>query len=82
MARARKLQPASAPLSNAELLALYREGLAKLATAQEVEILGKRIRRADLKDLRETVDWLERKVSREESGSGGGPTLYDGRIVK
>jgi hypothetical protein len=80
MARARKIVPAF-PYSYAEQLALWQEGLAKLSTAQEVEIMGKRITRADLKEVRATIDWLEKKVENEESSTAG-MRLYDGRIIK
>jgi hypothetical protein len=81
MARPRKLV-AAFQYSYAEQLALWQEGLAKLSTAQEVEIMGKRITRADLDQVRGTIDWLERKVAAEQAGDGGyGPRLYEGRVV-
>lgn len=79
MARPRKLTPAFS-YSYAEQLALWKEAIAKLSTAQEVEVMGKRIRRADLPEARKTVDWLEAKVAAETSGCIG-PQLYEGRIV-
>lgn len=82
MARARKIEPAFT-YSYAEQLRLWQEGLAKLSTAQEVEIMGKRITRADLKEVRATIDWLEKKVVDEASPiAAQGMRLYDGRIIK
>lgn len=80
MARSRKLAPA-ATYSYAEQLALWQEALAKLSTAQEVEVMGKRFRRVDANAMREQIDWLEKKVANEAAGVTGGPRLYEGRIA-
>jgi len=52
--------------TNAELLALYREGYARISVSgQETEIAGTRYRAADLPAIQNTIDWLQSKVDAE-----------------
>jgi hypothetical protein len=49
--------------TDAELLALYREALAAIATGQSYTIRGKALTRADLSEVREMIAWLEKRVA-------------------
>jgi hypothetical protein len=48
--------------TDAELLALYREALAALSQNKSYTIRGKSLTRTDLPQVREMIDWLERRV--------------------
>ena len=50
----------------------WKAAIAAIATGQEYEIAGRRLERADLKDAREYLDYLDKKIkSLEENASGG-----------
>ena len=49
--------------TDAELLALYREALAKLSLRQETTILGERLVFADLAKVQAQIEWLENRVN-------------------
>lgn len=55
---------ASNTWTDAELLALYREALVELSVAQSTTIRGKTVTRAQIPHIRETITWLESRVSR------------------
>lgn len=53
----------------AEQLALWQACLAAISVVgQEYTIRDRTYTHADLKDVRETIDWLEEKVSAETTG--------------
>lgn len=55
--------------SDAELLALCRQAVAKLTFAEVYEEGGFRVERSDLPKIRETIAWLEQRIA-AASGSG------------
>jgi len=58
-------------LSDSSLLDLYKEALEAIATGQSYQIRGRTMTRANLREVRETIDWLERRVSRGSDATGG-----------
>lgn len=60
--------------TDAELLVLWRACLAAIATGQSYAIGGRTLTRADAKEAREMIDWLEARVS-VASDDGGGIAL-------
>lgn len=57
--------------TDAELLILYRNALAAIATGQAVSIGGRQLTRANLADVRDMIEWLE---SRTNASTEGGNT--------
>lgn len=51
-----------AAMTDSELLTLYNEALQAIATGQSYEINGRRMTRADLREVRETIDWLDKRI--------------------
>lgn len=55
--------------TDAELLALLREGVALIAaTGQSYQIAGRMYTAAQLPSMRDTIDWLESRIAAAESG--------------
>jgi len=54
--------------TNAELLTLYRSALAAVATGQSYSIGGRTLSRADLGQIRDTIDWLQSQIGDEATG--------------
>ncbi len=55
--------------SDAELLALFREGVALIAaTGQSYQISGRTYNAASLPAMRDMIDWLEGRISAETEG--------------
>jgi len=55
--------------SDAELLALFREGVALIAsTGQSYQIAGRSYNAASLPAMRDMIDWLEGRIAAESSG--------------
>lgn len=55
--------------TDAELLALFREGVALIAaTGQSYVIQGRTFTAANLPSMRDTIDWLESRISLTENG--------------
>jgi len=55
--------------TDAELLALLREGVALIAaTGQSYQISGRMYTAANLPSMRDTIDWLEGRISAESNG--------------
>jgi len=55
--------------TDSELLALFREGVALIAaTGQSYQIAGRMYNAASLPAMRETIDWLEGRITSESSG--------------
>ncbi len=62
--------PFSTPASSTdqELLAAYRNALLTVSQNQESTVAGRTFRKADLPEIRKTIDWLEDRIA-------------DGRVV-
>lgn len=59
-----------------EQIALWTEALAKVSRGQEYTIGTRRLRRADLSEIRTTLDWLNRQPTVEDERAGlGGPRM-------
>jgi hypothetical protein len=55
--------------SDADLLALFREGVALIAaTGQSYQISGRTYNAASLPAMRDMIDWLEGRISAEANG--------------
>ena len=55
--------------TDSELLALFREGVALIAaTGQSYQIAGRMYNAANLPAMRDTIDWLEGRVTSDSSG--------------
>ena len=55
--------------SDAELVALFREGVALIAaTGQSYQISGRTYNAASLPAMRDMIDWLEGRISAEANG--------------
>ena len=55
--------------TDAELLALLREGVALIAaTGQSYQIHGRIYTAAQLPSMRDTIDWLEARITSESTG--------------
>ena len=59
-------------------LARYENAMdAIVERGQSYEIEGRTLKRADLPEVRNTIDWLERKIARLKRAAGGGsPVRY------
>lgn len=58
--------------TDAQLLALYRDCLAKIALGQAYSINGRSFTRADMKTVMDAIDWLEERVEADAAGEEGG----------
>lgn len=61
-----------------DLLVLYRAALAAVATGKEYTIGGRNGRtltREDAKEIRETISWLEQRITNASGGDTGGVAL-------
>ena len=55
--------------TDAELLSLFREGVALIAaTGQSYQIAGRMYNAASLPAMRETIDWLEGRITSDSTG--------------
>lgn len=55
--------------TDAELLALFREGVALIAaTGQSYQIAGRTYTASSLPAMRDTIDWLESRISATDYG--------------
>ena len=61
----------------AEQIAAYKAALKAIATGQEYAVHGKRLTRADLAQVRETLSWLN--AERQSLTRGTGPRVIVGR---
>lgn len=64
--------------TDAELLALYRQALAKLSFSEEYEEGGIRVRRADIPGITKAIEWLETRIN----AADGNSTRNYGRLVR
>lgn len=53
------------------MLTLYNEALQAVATGQSYEINGRQLTRANLKEIRETIVWLEDRIAKASDQTGG-----------
>jgi len=63
-----------------EQLAAYKAALKAVATGQEYAVHGKRLTRADLRHIRETITWLNRE--RQSIEGRKGPQMVIGRPLR
>lgn len=56
-------------------IALWSEALARVSQGQEYTIGSRRLRRADLSEIRKTLEWLDAQPAREDAQSGLGLPL-------
>lgn len=61
--------------TDTELLNLYRLALAKIAAGQSYQMNGRMLTNADLKDVREQIDWLEARINAAAAGVDGDAVL-------
>jgi hypothetical protein len=61
------------------LLAKYNTCLEAIALGQSYEINGRQLTRANLREVRETIDWLEKKIDNASDASGGFDLVSIGR---
>jgi hypothetical protein len=54
--------------TDAELLTLYRNALAAIATGQSYGIGGRTLTRPDLAEVREQINWLEQRIQDDATG--------------
>lgn len=52
-------------------LTKYRAALDAIATGQSYEINGRSMTRANLREVRETIEWLEQRIARATDQTGG-----------
>lgn len=60
-----------AAMTNAELLTLCNEALQAVLLGQSYEIGGRKLTRADIGQLRTTIEWLERRIAFDADKTGG-----------
>lgn len=61
--------------TDAELLAMFRLALVNVSTGQSYAINGRALTRADLSQIRETIEWLEERVNAASTEAQGGLAL-------
>ena len=54
------------------MLTLFRYALAQLALSESIEIEGRKITRAQLPAIRETIQWLEERINDALYAQAGG----------
>ena len=57
--------------TDAVLLGLYQDAAAAIALGQSYEIAGRSLTRANLREVREMIDWLEIRIERAGDTTGG-----------
>lgn len=60
-----------AAMTNAQLLVLCNEALQAVLLGQSYEIGGRKLTRADIGQLRTTIEWLERRIEADSDKTGG-----------
>jgi hypothetical protein len=53
------------------MLVLYNEALQKVATGQSYQINNRTLTRADIREIRDTIEWLEKRIAAASGTSGG-----------
>jgi hypothetical protein len=61
--------------SDQELLEMYLQAIAAVATGQSYNMNGRSLTRADLAELRTTVEWLESRITAANGDGTGGTAL-------
>ena len=56
-----------AAISDAAMLVLYNECLQAIATGQSYAINGRQMTRANLREVRDMIEWLESRIRRDGS---------------
>ncbi len=59
-----------------EQLRVYKAALKACAANQEYTIGSRRYRRADLPELRQTLEWLEGQITVEDARQGASPVRF------
>lgn len=59
-----------------EQISLWRAALEKVSRGQEYTIGTRRLRRADLPEIRKTLDWLDSQPVREDVAAGRGLPFF------
>lgn len=67
--------------TDATLLSLYQDALAAISYGRSYTINGRTLTRENLRDVRETIDWLERRIARSSSKTGGAGVVSFGDAV-
>ena len=60
-----------AAITDAAMLILYNEALQKIAGGQSYQINNRTLTRADLRSVREMIEWLEKRIAGAADTSGG-----------
>lgn len=66
--------------SDDELLKLYRQCLAKIAIGQSYQMNGRMMTYADLKEVREMIEWLEQRTESADENGGLGLIGFGDRV--
>jgi hypothetical protein len=61
------------------LLTKYTTCLEAISLGQSYEINGRQMTRANLREVRDTIDWLEKKIDNASDASGGFDLVSIGR---
>lgn len=65
-----------------EQIAAYKAALKAVAVNQEYSIGGRRFSRADLPEIRNTLEWLDAERSRLTNDMSPGPQGLDTRVAR
>lgn len=60
-----------AAMTDAQLLTLFNEALQAVALGQRYKINERELSRADIAEIRDTIEWLERRISVATDTTGG-----------
>lgn len=60
-----------ASITDAAMLVLFNEALQAVATGQSYKINNRELTRADVQEIRATIEWLEKRISAASDTSGG-----------
>ena len=60
----------------AEQMELWQTALKKVSSGQEYTIGSRRLRKADLAEIRETLDWLNKQSTVEDEAAGHGLPFF------
>lgn len=57
--------------TDAALLSAYQDALLAIAQGRSYTINGRTLTRENAREVRETIDWLERRIARSTNKTGG-----------
>ena len=60
-----------ASITDTAMLVLYNEALQRVALGQSYQIGGRMLSRADISEIRQTIEWLERRINAAADPVGG-----------